>query len=115
MGSEYFLERRELGLINIGGQGTVTIDGAGYELGTRDGLYIGMGAKDIAFTSMDGNNPAKFYFNSAPAHQSYPTKRITLASVIDNYHFTILIEGRNMAEKLHQRETSCNSTTDDHN
>jgi len=78
LGSAYFLERRELGLINIGGQGTVQIDGVAYALGPRDGLYIGMGAKEVSFTSNNGNLPAKFYLNSAPAHQSYPTKPIAL-------------------------------------
>ncbi len=79
LGAEYFLERRELGLINIGGKGTVTIDGTEHVLDTRDGVYIGMGAKVLSFTSVDKANPAKFYFNSAPAHHSYPTKRVTLA------------------------------------
>jgi 4-deoxy-L-threo-5-hexosulose-uronate ketol-isomerase len=78
LASEYFLERRELGLINIGSQGMVTVDGTAYELGPQDGLYIGMGAKEVAFTSADENSPAKFYFCSAPAHHSYPTKRVTL-------------------------------------
>jgi 4-deoxy-L-threo-5-hexosulose-uronate ketol-isomerase len=88
LGTEFFLARRELGLINIGGKGTVTIDGKDYELGGRDGVYIGMGAKEIALVSADSGQPAKFYLNSAPAHKSYPTravsmknaKRITLGS-----------------------------------
>jgi len=71
--ADYFLQRREMGIINIGGKGTVTVDGTVYELERKDGLYIGMGAKDIVFASTDGSNPAKFYFNSAPAHMTYPT------------------------------------------
>lgn len=71
--AKYFLERREMGVINIGPKGVVKVDGVPYELDTKDGLYIGMGAKEIIFESKDGNKPAKFYFNSAPAHKTYPT------------------------------------------
>jgi 4-deoxy-L-threo-5-hexosulose-uronate ketol-isomerase len=79
LGSDYFLERREVGVINIGGQGAIMVDGKVYQMGTRDGLYIGKGAKEVSFASADSSNPAKFYLNSAPAHQAYPTKLVTLA------------------------------------
>ena len=71
--AEYFLQRRELGVINIGGEGVIIIDGKQYTVGYKEGMYIGMGAKDISFKSTDAKNPAKFYLNSAPAHMSYPT------------------------------------------
>ncbi len=71
--ADYFLQRREMGIINIGGCGTVTVDGKDYEVAPKDGMYIGMGAKDICFKSADAACPAKFYFNSTPAHTSYPT------------------------------------------
>ena len=71
--ADYFLERREMGVINIGGAGVITIDGKDYEVAYKEGMYIGMGAKDISFASVDAANPAKFYLNSAPAHKAYPT------------------------------------------
>ena len=78
LGSEYFLERRELGVINIGGDGKVVIDGTEYEVKSREGLYVGMGSKELVFTSADEKNPAKFYINSSPAHKTYPTVMINL-------------------------------------
>jgi 4-deoxy-L-threo-5-hexosulose-uronate ketol-isomerase len=78
LGSEYFLERRELGVINIGGDGKVVIDGTEYEVKSREGLYVGMGSKELVFTSVDEKNPAKFYINSSPAHKTYPTVMINL-------------------------------------
>lgn len=77
--ANYFLERREMGIINVGANGTVIVDGTSYELGFKDALYIGSGNKDILFKSEDAKNPAKFYINSAPAHTSYPTKKVSLA------------------------------------
>jgi 4-deoxy-L-threo-5-hexosulose-uronate ketol-isomerase len=78
IGADYFLERRELGIINIGEKGIVTLDGKDYELGPRDGLYVGMGTKEIVFKSVDSEKPAKFYINSAPAHKTYPTVKIDI-------------------------------------
>lgn len=69
----YFLERRELGIINIGGAGKVTLDGKVYNVKSKDGMYVGMGTKDIVFESVDSSNPAKFYISSCPAHKTYPT------------------------------------------
>ena len=79
LGADTFFERREGGIINIGAKGIVILDGEEFELHNQDGLYIGKGVKEIFFKSVDGANPAKFYFNSAPAHYVYPHKIITLA------------------------------------
>jgi len=75
----YFLERRELGIINVGGSGSVVVEGTTYELGFKDALYIGAGNKEVIFKSDDSSTPAKFYLNSAPAHTAYPTKKVSLA------------------------------------
>jgi 4-deoxy-L-threo-5-hexosulose-uronate ketol-isomerase len=75
--ANYFLERREMGVINIGGKGTIEADGQVYELDFKEALYIGKEIKKVIFSSDDKNNPAKFYINSAPAHHKYPTKKVT--------------------------------------
>lgn len=78
-GTHYFLERRELGMFNVGGEGAVTVDGTVYELGYKDCLYITMGAKEVTFESKSSDAPAKFYIVSAPAHTSYETRLIKIA------------------------------------
>ena len=80
LGSEFFLERRELGLINIGGSGKIVLDGVEYKMASKDGLYVGMGVKEITFASDSPENPAKYYVNSAPAHVAYPTVKIDIAN-----------------------------------
>ena len=76
LATDYFLERREMGVINIGGAGIITLDGKKYELGRKEGIYIGMGTKEIEFASVKAGAPAKFYINSSPAHKTYPTVKI---------------------------------------
>ena len=76
--SKFFLERRELGVINIGGEGIVTVDGKEYTLKFKDALYVGRGKQKVTFKSKDSSNPAKFYINSATAHKEYKTQLITI-------------------------------------
>lgn len=78
--ADYFLERRELGMINIGGKAMVTADGESYEVGHKEALYIGRGNKEVTFKSVDPSQPAKLYINSAQAHTAYPNKLIDGAS-----------------------------------
>ncbi|MBS5799285.1 MAG: 5-dehydro-4-deoxy-D-glucuronate isomerase [Clostridiales bacterium] len=94
--ANYFLERREMGIINVGGKGTVTVDGKVYPLDYKDGMYIGKGAEDIVFASIDGAEPAKFYLNSAPAHTSYPTVAIKMEG--EASEDTVIIKDENKVE-----------------
>ena len=73
-----FLHRRELGIINVGGEGIVKVGKKSYKLNFKEALYVGAGDHEVSFESVDAGKPAKFYFNSAPAHTSYPVKKITL-------------------------------------
>ena len=81
LGVEYFLERRELGIINIGGSGKVILDGVEYGMQQYDGLYVGKGIKTIEMCSDNPDNPAKYYINSVPAHHTYPTVKIAINQI----------------------------------
>jgi len=78
LAADYFLERREMGCINIGGKGIITVDGTEYEMNPRDGIYIGRGNREITFKCVDENDPPKFYISSCPAHKEYPTVKIDI-------------------------------------
>jgi len=75
--AEYFLERREIGIINVAGNGKITVDGESFLINKLDCLYVGKGAKDVVFESIDSANPAKYFVLSAPAHAAYPTRLMT--------------------------------------
>ena len=79
IGGDVFLARRELGVVNVGPAGRVTVDGETFPLASGDGLYVGMGARSVRFESDEASRPARFYLMSSPAHASYPTVRITRA------------------------------------
>jgi len=83
-GTKFFLERRELGMFNIGGPGTVTADGTKFNLNYKDCLYITRGTEKITFQSVDPKNPAKFYMVSAPAHKAFETKFISIEDAAKN-------------------------------
>ena len=78
-GTEYILERREIGIFNVGGAGVITVDGTQYKLGYKDCLYVSMGCRQVSFKSDEAGKPAKFYMVSAPAHKPCQTKLLTLA------------------------------------
>lgn len=77
--ADYFLQRRELGIINVGGAGKVEVDGETYEIGNKECLYIGRGAQKVSFISDKADSPAKYFINSCPAHKEYPTVKAGLA------------------------------------
>ena len=79
LASDTFLERREMGCINVGGAGRITVDGTAYDLGPLDGLYVGMGAREIRLESADPAAPAEFYINTCPAHKTYPNVKVDIA------------------------------------
>lgn len=79
LGTEFFLERRELGIINVGPEGTVRVEGHNYVLDKNEGLYVGQGNKEVVFSSRDPSHPSRFYMLSGPAHKTYPTKKIAMA------------------------------------
>ncbi len=83
VGADALLERRELGLINIGGPALVTADGQSFEVGTHDALYLGMGFAELSFASVDAANPARLYGNSAPAHATHPSRVIRQSDAIE--------------------------------
>lgn len=78
LGTDYFLERRELGVINVGPAGAVEVEGQPYELAKHEGLYVGQGVKEVVFSSQNPAEPAHFYLLSGPAHKAYPTQKVTM-------------------------------------
>jgi 4-deoxy-L-threo-5-hexosulose-uronate ketol-isomerase len=80
--AEHFLDRRELGAVNVGGAGRIKVDGTTYEIAYKEAFYVGAGAKEVVFESVDASKPAKFYLNSATAHHAFPNKKVGLADAI---------------------------------
>ncbi len=126
LASDYFLERREMGCINIGGKGIVTVDGVDYEMNPRDGIYIGMGNKEVSFKCVDKAEPPKFYVSSCPAHASYPIVKIDITKakkvpcgsvedcnkrVINQYIHPEVIKSCQLAMGLTQLEPGSNWNT----
>jgi len=80
--AEQFLDRREMGIINVGGDAIIVAGGTTYDVGFKEALYLGKGTKDVVFKSVDPLKPAKLYINSAPAHKEYPSKKVTLKDAV---------------------------------
>ncbi len=89
--AEHFLDRRELGVINIGGDGIVTVDGKEYRMAFKEALYVGCGKKEVTFKSINPENPAKFYLNSTPAYKEYVTQLITTDKNADPKKYAIAV------------------------
>src|SRR4030042_439728 len=79
LGVDFFFQRREMGIINIGSKGIISVDGKEYVLEKKECLYIGKGSKEVSFKSSDSNHPAKFYFNSTPAHFAHPIVKLSMS------------------------------------
>jgi 4-deoxy-L-threo-5-hexosulose-uronate ketol-isomerase len=102
--SSYFLERREMGIINVGGSARVTVDGVVYELKYKEALYLGSGNREVYFESTESGNPARLYLNSAPAHKSFPNKKVTLADAITMEPGSVELSNARKINKLLVRE-----------
>ncbi|WP_409341054.1 5-dehydro-4-deoxy-D-glucuronate isomerase [Paenibacillus sp. MBLB4367] len=85
MGAEFFLARREIGIINVGPRGSVVVDGEEFIMETKDCLYVGLGKREVLFKSADNANPARFYLNSTPAHKEYPTVKAAISEAEPNH------------------------------
>jgi len=102
--AEHFCDRREVGIINIGGEGVVEVDGKEIVLLPMEGIYIGAGTKTIVLKSKSDSNPAKYYINSAPAHQPFPTKKIELeVSGIQCLHTHIIAVWKCICISIYQK------------
>jgi 4-deoxy-L-threo-5-hexosulose-uronate ketol-isomerase len=82
--ADFFAQRREIGILNIGGDGAVTVDGKGFDLSARDVLYVGRGSRDVSFASVSADNPARYYIISYPAHSEFPTERVRASEAQSN-------------------------------
>lgn len=102
--ASFFLERREIGIINVGGSARVTADGVVYELKYKEALYLGSGNREVYFESNESGNPAKLYLNSAPAHKSFPNKKVTLADAITMEPGSVELSNARKINKLLVRE-----------
>jgi 4-deoxy-L-threo-5-hexosulose-uronate ketol-isomerase len=78
----YFLERREMGIINVGGEAVIETDGTTWTIGFKEALYLGKETRDVFFKSVNASSPAKLYINSAPAHHKYPSRKVTVRDAV---------------------------------
>ncbi len=100
--AKFFLERREIGIINVGGKGTITADGVDYEMEKLEAVYLGKGTQEVSFSSSDANLPAMFYILSVPAHQTYPNRKMTKAEAqLINMGETVTSNKRTIFKYIH--------------